>query len=154
MGVESFASLGAFLGANFVAALSGAVFRPGEWYASLAKPAWRPPDWLFGPAWAFLYVAIAVAGWLAWSAGESSTPLIVYAISLVFNAGWSGIFFGLRRMDWAFVWIVGLWLSIAAMIAVFAPVSSTAAWLLVPYLAWVSFAGALNWKVWRMNAPA
>lgn len=154
MDADSFVTLGAFLGANFVAALSGAVFRPGEWYSAIAKPAWRPPDWLFGPAWAVLYVTIAVSGWLAVRAADSSTPLVVYAISLVFNAGWSGIFFGLRRMDWAFAWIVGLWLSIAAMIAVFAPVSSTAAWLLVPYLAWVTFAGALNWTVWRMNAPA
>jgi tryptophan-rich sensory protein len=151
--MEGFSSpaLAAFFAANFVAALSGGLFRPGPWYEALRKPVWRPPSWAFGPAWLVLYTMLAVSGWLAWSASDDWDSTIVYAVSLAFNAGWSAIFFGLRRMDLAFVWIVGLWLSIAAMIAVFAPVSSLAAWLLAPYLAWVAFAAALNWTIWRMN---
>jgi tryptophan-rich sensory protein len=147
-----------FLGLNFLAALSGAWFRPGAWYQGLAKPWWRPPDWLFGPAWAVLYTLIAVAGWLVWQRDGVGTPILVYLVSLGFNAGWSAIFFGLRRIDWALLWILGLWLSIVAVIATFAPVSTTAAVLLLPYLAWVAFAAALNGSIWRLNrgrpAPA
>lgn len=150
-----FVALAVFVGVNFMAALSGALFRPGEWYFALAKPAWRPPDWLFGPAWSVLYTMNAVAGWLAWSAGGWGVAMAIYLASLLFNAGWSAIFFGMRRMDLAFVWLIGLWLSVAAQIAAFAPLSPTAAALLYPYLAWVTFAGALNWTIWRMNrAPA
>jgi tryptophan-rich sensory protein len=140
-----------FLGLNFLAALSGAWFRPGAWYQGLAKPWWRPPDWLFGPAWAVLYTLIAVAGWLVWQRDGIGTPILVYLLSLGFNAGWSAIFFGLRRIDWALLWILGLWLSIVAVIATFAPVSTTAAVLLLPYLAWVAFAAALNGSIWRLN---
>jgi tryptophan-rich sensory protein len=124
----------------------------------LATPWWRPPDWLFGPAWAVLYTLIAVAGWLVWQRDGVGTPILVYLVSLGFNAGWSAIFFGLRRIDWALLWILGLWLSIVAVIATFAPVSTTAAVLLLPYLAWVAFAAALNGSIWRLNrgrpAPA
>jgi tryptophan-rich sensory protein len=151
MDLLSFAALGGFLAANFIAALSGALFRPGAWYAGLAKPAWRPPDWLFGPAWSLLYTANAVAGWLVWRAEGGYGPLAIYGISLVLNFGWSGIFFGLRRMDWAFYWLIALWLSISATMLVFAPHAQVACWLLVPYLAWVTFAGALNRAIWRMN---
>jgi tryptophan-rich sensory protein len=140
-----------FLGLNFLAALSGAWFRPGAWYPGLAKPWWRPPDWLFGPAWAVLYTLIAVAGWLVWQRDGIGTPILVYLVSLGFNAGWSAIFFGLRRIDWALLWILGLWLSIVAVIATFAPVSTTAAVLLLPYLAWVAFAAALTGSIWRLN---
>lgn len=152
MDFDSLAALAGFIAANFVAALSGALFRPGAWYASLAKPPWRPPDWLFGPAWSVLYTMNAVAGWLAWRADGGTWPLVVYGVSLMLNFGWSGIFFGLRRMDWAFYWLVALWLSVAATMLAFAPHSRTALWLLAPYLAWVTFAGVLNRAMWRLNA--
>ncbi len=145
------AALLAFIGLNVVVALSGAFFRPGEWYEALRKPAWRPPNWLFGPAWAVLYLMIAIAGWLVWRKTGLSLPIVVYLVHLLLNAGWSGVFFGLRRMDLAFVNIVALWLSIAVMITLFRPIDGTAALLLVPYLAWVTFAGALNFTVWRLN---
>ncbi|MCX8100484.1 MAG: tryptophan-rich sensory protein [Geminicoccaceae bacterium] len=151
MDAASLPSLVAFLGLNFLAALTGALFRPGSWYAGLAKPSWRPPDSLFGPVWAVLYVSIAVAGWLVWQRTGFGTAILVYLVSLVFNAGWSVIFFGLRRIDWGLAWMIGLWLSILATILVFAPVSTTAALLLLPYLAWVSFAAALNFVIWRLN---
>lgn len=143
-----------FVLACAAAATPGLVFRPGDWYRRLAKPAWRPPDWLFGPVWLVLYISIAVAGWLVWrQAGADGVTLAlsVYAVQLVLNGLWSAVFFGLRRPDLAFVEIVCLWLSILATIAVFRRVDPTAAYLLVPYALWVSFAVALNFRVWRLN---
>lgn len=143
-----------FAAGCFVAAAMGAVFRPGEWYKRLDKPRWRPPDWLFAPVWTALYLAIAVSGWLVWrEAGMSGAalPLGVYATQLLLNAAWTPIFFGLKRPDLAAAGIVMLWVAIVATIVQFYPVSATAAWLLVPYLAWVSFAAALAFSVWRRN---
>jgi benzodiazapine receptor len=153
-GVSSVAGLAVFVGLNVAAAFSGAYFRPGQWYEGLAKPWWRPPNWLFGPAWAVLYALNAAAGWLVWrEAGLSGAgrELGLYVASLALNAAWSGVFFGLRRPDLAFFELVALWASIAATIFAFAPISPAAAWLLAPYLCWVTFAGALNWAIWRMN---
>jgi tryptophan-rich sensory protein len=143
-----------FAAACFAAALSGAVFRPGDWYERLAKPWWRPPNWLFGPAWTVLYTMIAISGWLVWrKAGfaGAALPLAIYFVQLALNAAWSGVFFGMRRMDLAFYELCLLWLSILATILAFATVHQGAAWMLVPYLAWVSFAGLLNWTLWQMN---
>jgi len=143
-----------FLLPCFLAASTGAFFRPGDWYRNLAKPRWNPPDWLFPPAWTLLYILIGAAGWLAWrEAGFAGAgwALAIWLGSLFLNAGWSWLFFGLRRIDWALAEVVLLWLSIAATIAAFAPISTTAAWLLVPYLAWVGFAGALNLALYRLN---
>jgi tryptophan-rich sensory protein len=146
-----FALLG-FVGLCFLPALSGAIFRAGEWYEHLAKPWWRPPRWLFAPAWGLLYLTIAVSGWLLWRrAGLVTLPFAVYGVSLMFNAAWSACFFGLRRMDIAFFGILLLWLSIAATIWVFYPREPAAAYLLLPYLGWVTFAGLLNFTIWRMN---
>lgn len=147
-------ALGVFLGLNFVTALSGAWFRPGAWYEDLAKPGWRPPNWLFGPVWLVLYIMIAVSGWLVWRAGpweETGPALLIYGAQLVLNAGWSAVFFGLRRPGLAFIEITLLWISIVVTKSMFEPIDSTAALLLWPYLIWVSFAAALNWAIWRMN---
>jgi tryptophan-rich sensory protein len=147
-------SLLPFLLGCFVAACSGAFFRPGAWYEQLAKPAWNPPNWLFPPAWTVLYICIAIAGWLVWrrvglaAAGPAFT---VYAIQLLLNAGWSAVFFGMQRLDWAFAELALMWLAILATIVLFAPISPAAAILLLPYLAWVTFAGALNLTIWQMN---
>ena len=157
METSSILGLLGFVGACFAVSTSGAVFRPGEWYERLAKPWWRPPNWLFPPAWGVLYLCIAVSGWLVWrEAGfaGAAVPLTIYGVQLALNAAWSAIFFGLRRIDWAFAEIVALWLSIAATMAAFHPIHAGAAWLLAPYLAWVSFAGALNLAVWRLNRGA
>ncbi len=146
-----------FAAACFLAALSGALFRPGDWYETLVKPWWRPPNWLFGPAWTVLYTMIAIAGWLVWrKAGfaGAAVPLAIYGVQLLLNALWSGIFFGMKRMDLAFYELVGLWLSILATILAFATVDTTPAWLLVPYLGWVTFAGYLNLTMWRLNPQA
>ncbi|MEM7653048.1 MAG: TspO/MBR family protein [Pseudomonadota bacterium] len=148
-------ALAGFGGACFLTACSGAFFRPGPWYEDLRKPGWNPPNWLFGPAWTVLFIMIAVSGWLVWKqVGLAGGALVftVYGVQLVLNFIWSGLFFGLKRMDLAFAELVLLWLAIAANIIVFWPISETAAWLLVPYLAWVSFAGVLNFTIWRLNA--
>lgn len=139
---------------NFGAAATGAIFRPGEWYKQLDKPRWRPPDWIFAPVWSALYVTIALSGWLVWrEAGISGAllPLGVYALQLLLNAAWTPIFFGLHRPGLALVEIVLLWASILATIVLFYPISSAASWLLIPYLAWVSFASGLNFSIWMRN---
>jgi tryptophan-rich sensory protein len=151
MDIGSLLGLGGFVLACFAAASTGAVFRPGAWYRRLRKPAFNPPDWLFGPAWTLLYISIAVAAWLVWRETGFGPEIALWWASLLLNAAWSWLFFGLRRMDWAFYETVPFWLSILGMILAFAPVSATAAWLLLPYLAWVGFAGFLNWTLWRMN---
>jgi benzodiazapine receptor len=133
------------------AASSGAFFRPGEWYRALRKPRWTPPNWLFGPVWSVLYVMIAIAGWLVWSEQPGSLAMWIWGAQLVVNGTWSGVFFGMRRMDLGFYDIGLLWLLVAGFIVAAASVSATASLLFVPYLVWVSIAGALNWTVWRMN---
>ena len=149
-------ALAVFVAVNVAAASSGALFRPGDWYEDLNKPWWRPPNWLFGPAWTVLYFMNTAAGWFIWKSGSEDTAraLTVYGISLALNAAWSGIFFGLRRMDLALIELIALWVSIAAMIVLFRPIDEMAAVLLYPYLAWVSFAGVLNWTMWRLNPRA
>lgn len=147
--------LAAFIGCNFLAASSGAVFRPGRWYLSLRKPAWTPPNWAFPVVWTALFLANALSGALVWVAagpGERATLMIVYGVSLGLNALWSALFFGMRRMDLALAEVVLLWLSIALTAAVFAPISPAAALLQLPYLLWVTIASALNLRLLQLNA--
>ncbi|MDX2313319.1 MAG: sensory protein TspO [Gammaproteobacteria bacterium] len=155
MSVESTVSLAVFVFACAAAATPGIVFRPGDWYRALAKPSWRPPDWLFGPVWFVLYLCIAVSGWLVWRVEDghgASLALTVYAVHLVLNGLWSVVFFRLRRPDLAFVEIVCLWFSILATMVVFHPVNETASYILVPYSLWVTFAMVLNFRIWRLNS--
>lgn len=154
MDIASIIALPCFIAACFLAALTGAWFRPGEWYERLKKPSWRPPNWLFAPVWTVLYLMIAVAGWLVWrEAGFAGArwPLAVYALQLILNAAWTPLFFGLHRPDLGLVDIVLVWGSIIATIVLVYPIHAGAALLLVPYLAWVTFASALNFAVWRLN---
>lgn len=150
---ENLVALALFMLANLGAASSGAIFRPGAWYKGLAKPPWTPPDWAFPVTWSVLFVLNAVAGWLIWRTGGdgSAAALTVYGASLLINASWSGVFFGLRRMGLGFVIVVALWLSIAAQIALFARLNLAAAVIVSPYLVWVTIAAALNLRVWQMN---
>ena len=123
-------------------------------YEQLAKPSWRPPNRLFAPVWTVLYITIAVSGWLVWrEAGfaGATVPLTIYAVQLVLNAAWTPLFFGLHRPDFGLFDIVLLWLTIIATVVLFYPIHVGAAWLLLPYLAWVTFAAALNFTVWRLN---
>lgn len=146
--------LGGWLLLCFVAAAVGALFMPGEWYAALNKPAWNPPGWIFGPVWTALYAMMAVAAWLVWKRGGLAAqrrPLGLFLTQLALNALWTPLFFGLRQPGVAFAEIILLWLAILATLLAFRPVSRAAAWLLAPYLAWVSFAAVLNATLWRLN---
>ncbi|NNC65841.1 MAG: tryptophan-rich sensory protein [Gammaproteobacteria bacterium] len=142
-----------FLAITFGAAAFGAQFMPGPWYAEIAKPAWTPPNWIFGPVWTALYVMIAASAWLVWRAQlRVSVPLGLWLAQLALNTIWSWLFFGLERPDLAAVDIVVLLGTIVATAYAFAGVSRTAALLLLPYVLWVSFATALNIAIWRLNA--
>ena len=120
----------------------------GDWYDSLDRAPWNPPAWLFGPAWTILYVLMAVAAWLVAREGLGDSPvrvaLTLYLVQLALNLGWSVVFFGLRRPGLALIEIVVLFVAVAATAIAFQAVSAPAAWLLVPYLAWVAFAASLN----------
>ena len=135
-------------------AASGAIFRPGEWYQSLDKPSWTPPSWLFGPAWSVLYVMIAIAGWLVWKQASMSVALAFWIVNLAANGAWSWLMFGRRQMALALVDALLMLVTIVGFIRFAWPISETAAWLFVPYLAWVSFASALNLSLLLRNRPA
>ncbi len=138
------------------AASSGAVFKPGAWYAALRKPPWTPPNWAFPVVWSMLFVANTLAGWLVWRAGglEAWPVFALYGVSLVVNAAWSALFFGRRRMGLALIDAGVLLLSIVAVMAAFAPFSLWAAGLLAPYAAWVGVAFALNLRMLQLNPTA
>lgn len=133
------------------AASTGALFSPGPWYESLNRPSWTPPNWLFPIAWTVLYLMIAIAGWRVWEAQGMGAALVVWGIGLVFNMAWSWIMFGRQEIGLALVDLVLLWLSVVGFILLAWPIDRIAAWLFVPYFFWVSFAGALNFAVWRLN---
>lgn len=144
-----------FIAACFgVAALGGywTYLSVPEWYGQLAKPSWTPPSWLFGPVWTVLYLMIAFAAWLVWRTEGWQGALSLWAVHLLLNLAWSGLFFGLRSPGLAFAEIVALWLSILLTLVIFWKVRRAAGALLVPYLLWVTFAMALNFAVWRLNA--
>jgi translocator protein len=126
----------------------------GSWYDGLEQPRWDPPDWLFGPVWTALYIAMAVAAWLVWRArglAGAALPLALFALQLALNLGWTFVFFALEEPGWAFVEIVVLWFAIAATLVAFWRVTRPAGALLVPYLGWVTYAAALNFEIWRLN---
>lgn len=140
-----------------VAALGATVTDLGPWYQALAKPGWNPPDVVFPIGWTIIYALITIAGITAWRAATTSAAaewiIALFALNGFLNISWSLIFFRLQRPDWAFYELIVLWLSVAVLIVYCGRFSKLAAWLLVPYLAWVTFAGALNWSVVQLNAP-
>jgi len=132
----------------------------GPWYRELRKPPWQPPDWLFGPAWTIILALAAWAGVLAWNgaaaAGDAQGEaliLMLYGANFIFHLLWSPLFFALRRPDWALVEVVFLWASVLALCILLRPYSVTASWMIVPYLAWVSFAAILNLQIVKLNGP-
>lgn len=139
-----------------VATVASMATRPEipTWYASLAKPSWNPPPWVFGPVWTVLYILMAVSAWLVvqergWALARG--PLSLFFAQLVLNAAWSFLFFAWHRPDLAFIDIVLLWGAIGVTVASFWMVRPLAGQLLVPYWIWVSFAAFLNLALWRMN---
>jgi len=125
------------------------------WYVALEKPAWQPPDWLFGPVWTLIYALAAVAGVSAWQGAPQSAGrnriLALFAINAFLNLLWSLLFFRLHRPDWALIEVAFLWLSIIALIFGLRPFSKVSTWLLAPYLLWVTFAAVLNATIVRLN---
>jgi translocator protein len=141
-----------FTGLVAMTASAGLLFEPGAWYQALTKPLWNPPNWVFGPVWAALYVGIAVAGWLVWRrSGRMITALHFWLAQLVFNWMWSFFFFGLHRPDFALVDIALLLIAIVGFVFTARRRSVGAALLFVPYFGWVAFASALNFAIWRLN---
>ncbi|MBV1849533.1 TspO/MBR family protein [Catellatospora tritici] len=145
--------LAGFVAAVTVVAVVGAlaVAQPADDYAALARPGWAPPSWLFGPVWTLLYAMIALAGWLVWRAVGWGPQLVPYAVQLVLNAAWTPLFFGAGQRGVALVDIVALWVAVGVTVLAFRKVSTAAAWLLVPYWLWVTFATALNFSIWQLN---
>ncbi|MEU6205800.1 TspO/MBR family protein [Micromonospora musae] len=152
-GARSWWALVGFGAAVAVAAAIGAlgVRGTGAEYAALDRPAWAPPGWLFGPVWSLLYALIALAGWLVRRRVGIGAALWAWVAQLALNAAWTPIFFGTGRYGTAFAEIVVLWLAIAVTVALFARASRAATLLLLPYWAWVSYAAALNFAIWRLN---
>jgi len=127
---------------------------PG-WYANVTKSALTPPSWVFCPVWTTLYALMGIAAFLVWKKGwnrrDVKIALGIFAGQLVLNTLWSIIFFGLHSPGGAFIEIIFLWLVILATIIAFAKISKPAAWLLIPYILWVSFASYLNFMIWMLN---
>jgi tryptophan-rich sensory protein len=126
-----------------------------DWYRSLAKPAFQPPAWLFGPVWTLLYALMGIAAWRIWRLGADHPgvrlALVLFAVQLALNAAWSPVFFGAQQVGAALVVIVLLWLVLVPTVAAFARLDRPAAGLLLPYLAWVTFAAVLNAAIWKLN---
>jgi tryptophan-rich sensory protein len=124
---------------------------PGAWYAALAKPSFNPPNWLFAPVWTTLYVLIAVAGWRIFLRDARGVPMRLWWVQLVLNFGWSPTFFAAHEIDLALVVVLMLLLVILAFIITAWRQDRVAAWLMVPYAAWVAFASALNASIFVLN---
>jgi translocator protein len=120
--------------------------------SNFGEASFNPPSWVFGPVWTVLYIMMGVAAWLVWrQGGDITLALWLFFIQLTFNFLWSFLFFNLHRVDLALIDITVLWISIAATLYAFWQVDVRAGLLLVPYLAWVSFASLLNASIWRLN---
>lgn len=123
-----------------------------NWYTTIHKPNWNPPNWLFGPVWTILYILMGVALALVWHVGkENKTAITLFIVQFALNLCWSFIFFGLHQIGFAFAEIMIMWSLIVATIIAFSKLNKTAAWLLVPYVSWVSFAAILNGTIWYLN---
>lgn len=171
MSTKHFLKLVVAIGASLSAGIIGSVFTapaiPG-WYAGLVRPALNPPSWIFGPVWTTLYVLMGIAAFLIWREYDKLTlseveglviqrkrqikiALGVFGLQLLFNASWSVVFFGLQNPGWALANIVALWFVIMWTMVLFYAISRPAAYLLVPYILWVSFATYLNYALWILN---
>lgn len=153
--IKSWLGLVFWLAVSFSAALFGSQFPPAAWYQGLAKPAFTPPDWLFGPVWTVLYAMMGVAAWQVWrdkGFSGAGAALALFVGQVILNGLWSFIFFGLQRPGLAFGEIILLWLAIGATLAAFWRTKPAAGLLLAPYWLWVSFAAVLNFYLWRLNS--
>jgi len=148
-----------------LAGIIGSVFTTPSiagWYAGIVKPALNPPSWVFGPVWTILYALMGISLFLVWKQHSNilqnvgmlrwwKIGIVVFFIQLFLNAAWSPVFFGAHLVGDALAIIVLLWAAIVLTILIFKKISSPAAWLLVPYILWVSFAMYLNYAIWSLN---
>ncbi len=144
----------AWLALVFAASLTGVFVSTDGWYEELNKPAWNPPNWIFGPVWTALYIMMAVAAWRVWLSGGwkvQRKALSLFMIQWALNALWTPLFFGLQLPGWAFAEILVLFVFILLTIRAFWPVDRIAGGLMIPYAGWVAFASVLNFAIWRMN---
>lgn len=138
----------------FVPAVIGSQFGPGDWYQSLAKPNWNPPNWIFGPVWTLLYLFMGISVWIIWKdygLRTAAIPIGFFIAQLILNALWSWFFFGLENVGLAFIDIIALWTLILITMIMFWKLNTWSGVLLVPYIAWVSFATVLNYNIWQLN---
>ena len=140
-----------FLAACLAAGATGALFPPGDWYRKLKKPAWVPPNWVFPVVWNLLYLLMSFAGARVAGLEGSGPALAFWALQIALNALWTPVFFGLRRLKAALPVMAALWLAVLGALVFHWRVDLWAGLAFVPYLAWVSVAGALNYSVWRLN---
>ena len=140
-----------------VAGLGGLMTDIGPWYLGLKQPAWKPPDWAFGPAWTIIFALAAASGVVAWRSAPSQAGrewlLGLFALNGFLNVLWSLLYFRLQRPDWALMEVGLLWLSVLLLMVVTGRYSRKASLLLAPYLVWIAFAGALNAATVRLNGP-
>jgi tryptophan-rich sensory protein len=143
--------------ALLVAVLGGLMTDIGPWYVHLKQPAWKPPDWAFGPIWTTIFALAAAAGVIGWrrapSRAQREWMLIFFASNGFLNVFWSLLYFRLHRPDWSLMEVPVLWLSVLALILLLRRFALTAAWLLMPYIVWVSIAAVLNWTTVQLNGP-
>ena len=142
-----------FLAATGAAAATGAMFKPGDWYDSLAKPRWTPPNWVFPVAWTVLYLCSAIAATRIAVLPGNAMAMAFWAMQIAFNTLWTPVFFGLRKVKSAMVAMAGLWIAVAGMLWHFWPLDWVAGLLVAPYLLWVTIAASLNIGVIVMNRP-
>jgi len=148
-------AIGVSLGAGVIGSFFTAPAVQSGWYIGIVKPALNPPAWVFGPVWTTLFALMGIAAFLVWKKGldrrDVKIALGIFLGQLVLNTFWSIIFFGLHSPGGALIEIVFLWLAILSTIVAFYKISKPAAWLLVPYILWVSFAMYLNYSIWMLN---
>jgi translocator protein len=124
------------------------------WYATLNKPVFNPPNYLFGPVWTILYILMGISLFMIWrspSCDARNYALAIFGIQLILNFAWTFLFFHYKLPGWAFVEIILVWISVMAMIIIFHRINKTAAFIQIPYLLWVSFASVLNGSIWYLN---
>lgn len=143
-----------YLAACGAAATTGALIQPGDWYRNLSKPSWTPPDWVFPVTWTVLYLCMSVAAARVAAMDGTGQALALWSVQIAFNTLWTPVFFGLKRMQAGLVVIGLLWLSVAATCVAFWQHDIVAGALFLPYVLWVTIAGALNWSVLRRNPAA
>lgn len=146
------------IGISLAAGVIGSIFTTPSisgWYATLQKPFFTPPSWVFGPAWTTLYILMGIALFLVWNKGIHhrgvKLAMSIFGVQLVLNALWSIIFFGMQNPFYALIEVIILWFAILVTIVIFYRIDKRAGLLLIPYILWVSFASVLNYYVWLLN---